>query len=51
MEAGAATQDTSLEAVLDALSAYTAKHRACVVLDEFQDILDIEDGMRGFAAD
>ncbi len=35
VEAAAASQATSLESVLDALAAYTAKHRTCVVLDEF----------------
>ena len=49
VEAAAASQATSLESVLDALAAYTAKHRTCVVLDEFQDILDIDDGERVLA--
>lgn len=46
VEAAASSEITSLEAVLDALIAYTARHRTCVILDEFQDILDIEDGER-----
>jgi len=49
VEAAAASQATSLESVLDALAAYTAKHRTCVVLDEFQDVLDIDDGERVLA--
>ena len=42
----AATDLTSLETVLDAIIARTAKRKSCVILDEFQDILDIEDGER-----
>lgn len=49
VEPAAASRETSLEAVLDALAAYTAKHRTCVVLDEFQDVLDIDDGTRVLA--
>ena len=41
-----AAEITSLEAVLDAIMAQTAKKRTCVVLDEFQDILDMPDGER-----
>lgn len=42
----AASEISSLEAVLDAIMEQTAKKRTCVVLDEFQDILDMEDGER-----
>lgn len=46
VDARAATDLTSLESVLDAIIAHTAKRKSCVILDEFQDILDIEDGER-----
>ena len=46
VDTGAATDFTSLEAVLDAIIAQTAKRKSCVILDEFQDILDIKDGER-----
>ena len=46
VDAGAAADFTSLEAVLDAIIARTAKRKSCVILDEFQDVLDIEDGER-----
>lgn len=41
-----ANEPSSLNAVLDAILGHTAKRKVCVVLDEFQDILDIEDGER-----
>ena len=34
----------SLDCVLDALVAQTARRKVCVVLDEFQDVMDVEDG-------
>lgn len=46
VDAKAATDSTSLETVLDAIIAQTVKRKSCVILDEFQDILDIEDGER-----
>ena len=46
VDAKAAADSTSLEAVLDAIIAQSAKRKSCVILDEFQDILDIEDGER-----
>ena len=49
VDAKAATDLTSLETVLDAIIAHTAKRKSCVILDEFQDILDIEDGERVIA--
>ncbi len=49
VEVGAAGDMTSLEAVLDAILANTSKRRTCVILDEFQDILDIEEGRRVLA--
>jgi len=45
----AANEITSLEVVMDAIMAETGKHRTCVVLDEFQDILDLDDGQRVLA--
>ncbi len=49
VDIGASADMTSLEAVLDAILANTKKRRTCVILDEFQDILDIEDGRRALA--
>ena len=49
VDAGSAADITSLETVLDAILAQTAKRKSCVILDEFQDILDIEDGERVIA--
>ena len=49
VDAKAATDLTSLETVLDAIIAHTVKRKSCVILDEFQDILDIEDGERVIA--
>lgn len=49
VDAKAATDLTSLETVLDAIIAHTAKRKSCVILDEFQDVLDIEDGERVIA--
>lgn len=46
VDVGASADLTSLETVLDAILARTAKRKSCVILDEFQDILDIEDGER-----
>lgn len=46
VDAVAASDIASLETVLDALLAQTAKRKTCVVMDEFQDILDMEDGSR-----
>lgn len=34
----------SLDCILDALVAQTARRKVCVVFDEFQDIMDTEDG-------
>ena len=34
----------SLDCILDALVAQTARRKVCVVLDEFQDIMDLDDG-------
>lgn len=46
LDARLASAPSTLESILDALMAQTAKKKVCVVLDEFQDILDIEDGER-----
>lgn len=45
----AANEISSLEAMLDVLLSETGRKRVCVVLDEFQDILDMEDGERVLA--
>ena len=34
----------SLDCVLDALAAQTSRRKVCVVFDEFQDIMNVEDG-------
>lgn len=39
----------SLESVLSAVADETARRRLCVVFDEFQDILEMEDGKRTLA--
>jgi len=44
VDARIASMPSSLEAVLDLLISQTRKSKVCVVLDEFQDILDIEGG-------
>lgn len=46
VDSAAAAEISSLETVLDAIMEQTAKRRTCVVLDEFQDILDMPDGER-----
>lgn len=40
----AASELTSVESVMEAVVAQTAKRKVCVVFDEFQDILDLDDG-------
>lgn len=44
VDARLAAEPTTLDAILDTLLAQTAKRKVCAVLDEFQDILDLEDG-------
>lgn len=44
-----ANESTSLDIILDTILEQTSKRKICVVLDEFQDILDIEDGERALA--
>ena len=46
VDARLASEPTTLDAILDTLLAQTAKRKVCAGLDEFQDILDIEDGER-----
>lgn len=46
VDTAAASEIASLDAVMDAILAQTAKKRTCVILDEFQDILDLDDGPR-----
>ena len=46
LDARLAETPDSLDAILTALIEQTARRKVCVVLDEFQDILDIEDGER-----
>ena len=49
VDARLASEPSTLDAILDTLLAQTAKRKVCVVLDEFQDILDLEDGERTLA--
>ena len=49
VDARLASEPSTLDAILDTLLAQTAKRKVCAVLDEFQDILDIEDGERVLA--
>ena len=44
-----ASEPATLDAILDAILGQTSKRKVCVVLDEFQDLLDIEDGERALA--
>jgi hypothetical protein len=44
-----AAEPATLDTVLDVLLAQTKRRRTCVLLDEFQDILDIDDGERTLA--
>ena len=44
-----AAEPATLDAVLDVLLAQTKRRKTCVLLDEFQDILDIDDGERTLA--
>lgn len=44
VDTAAASELTSVEEVMDAVIAQTAKRKVCVVFDEFQDILDFDDG-------
>ena len=49
VDARIASAPSTLDAVMDAIVAQTAHRRVCVVLDEFQDILDIEGCERALA--
>ena len=46
LDARLASEPSTLEAILDTLLAQTARRKVCAVFDEFQDILDIDDGKR-----
>ena len=39
----------SLDCILDALVAQTARRKVCVVLDEFQDVMNVDDGENALA--
>ena len=49
VDTAAANEITSLEVMMDAIMSETKHRKTCVVLDEFQDILDMEDGERVIA--
>ena len=49
IDAREAAELGSLDSVLDALVAQTARRRICVVFDEFQDVMDIDDGENALA--
>ena len=49
VDTAAANEITSLEVMMDAIMSETGQRKTCVVLDEFQDILDMEDGERVIA--
>lgn len=44
VDARASSSPTSVNAVMNAVEAHVKGRRACVVFDEFQDILDVRDG-------
>ena len=44
VDARASSSPTSVNAVMNAVEAHVKGRRACVVFDEFQDILDVKDG-------
>ncbi len=46
LDARLASEPSTLEAILDTLLAQTSRRKVCAVFDEFQDILDVEDGER-----
>lgn len=46
LDARLASAPSTFESILDAIIAQTARRKICVVLDEFQDILDVNDGER-----
>ena len=49
VDARVAAEPTTLDSVLDVLLEQTKRRKICVLLDEFQDILDIDDGERTLA--
>lgn len=49
VDARIAAEPATLDSVLDVLLAQTKRRKTCVLLDEFQDILDIDDGERTLA--
>ena len=49
VDARVAAEPATLDSVLDVLLAQTKRRKTCVLLDEFQDILDIDDGERTLA--
>ena len=46
LDAGAAQNPTSVNTMLNAVAAHVKGRKACVVFDEFQDILDLPEGSR-----
>ena len=49
VDARVAAQPSTLDSVLDAILSQTRRRKVCVLLDEFQDILDIDDGEKTLA--
>ena len=49
VDTAATRSPSSVNAAMDALARHAADRRACVVFDEFQDILDVPDGDQLFA--
>lgn len=49
VDAASSGEITSLDVMMDTITAETKRRKVCVVLDEFQDILDMEDGERVIA--
>jgi len=49
VDAAACKSPISVNTALDAIAAHVKKRKVCVILDEFQDILDVPDGEQVFA--
>lgn len=49
VDARIASEPSSLDSILDAIVAQTARRKVCVVLDEFQDILRLDESERALA--
>ena len=49
VDSRSANSVTSLEEVMDMLSFHASKRKLCIVFDEFQDVMDIDDGENALA--